>query len=268
MSWIRNSTEPTERRPIDIGPSGVLRALGRRARRVGAEPVGDRRQLLPPDQRPQQQHPRPRQGGLRPGIHLGRRRRRAGAAGPSSGSRRAPGGARGGGGMGHRRADQRSARSPDAPRRRHQRPHRRRPGVPVGERRGDHRDRGRDLAVHRAGAETCVLRDGRAGRVEPRCTSGPRSPRMCSAVSSSGSRTAAAVLVAFGSPAGKPSIEEVRAALVDLGYDVAEVRPREGNDPACVGDGRRAHVGRARTASTSSAATSATPRSRPRRGTG
>ncbi len=35
---------------------------------------------------------------------------------------------------------------------------------------------------------------------------------------------AAAVLVAFGSPAGKPSIEEARAALVDLGYDVEDVR--------------------------------------------
>ncbi len=39
-----------------------------------------------------------------------------------------------------------------------------------------------------------------------------------------GMTTAAAVLVAFGSPAGKPSIDEVRAALSDLGYDVAEIQ--------------------------------------------
>ena len=39
-----------------------------------------------------------------------------------------------------------------------------------------------------------------------------------------GMTTAAAVLVLFGSPAGKPSLEEVRDALADLGYDVADVR--------------------------------------------
>jgi uncharacterized membrane protein YbhN (UPF0104 family)/membrane-associated phospholipid phosphatase/tRNA A-37 threonylcarbamoyl transferase component Bud32 len=38
-----------------------------------------------------------------------------------------------------------------------------------------------------------------------------------------GMTTAAAVLVFFGSPAGKPSIEEVRDALTDLGYDVAKL---------------------------------------------
>jgi uncharacterized membrane protein YbhN (UPF0104 family)/membrane-associated phospholipid phosphatase/tRNA A-37 threonylcarbamoyl transferase component Bud32 len=38
-----------------------------------------------------------------------------------------------------------------------------------------------------------------------------------------GFTTAAAVLVAFGSPAGKPSVDEVRAALTDLGYDVADI---------------------------------------------
>ena len=40
-----------------------------------------------------------------------------------------------------------------------------------------------------------------------------------------GMTTAAAVLVAFGSPAGKPTVDEVRAALADLGYDVADIRP-------------------------------------------
>ena len=39
-----------------------------------------------------------------------------------------------------------------------------------------------------------------------------------------GMTTAAAVLVLFGSPAGKPSLEEVREALADLGYDVADIR--------------------------------------------
>ncbi|HXY91542.1 MAG TPA: phosphatase PAP2 family protein, partial [Acidimicrobiia bacterium] len=39
-----------------------------------------------------------------------------------------------------------------------------------------------------------------------------------------GLTTAAAVLVAFGSPAGKPSTDEVRDALTDLGYDVADLR--------------------------------------------
>ncbi len=39
-----------------------------------------------------------------------------------------------------------------------------------------------------------------------------------------GMTTAAAVLVLFGSPAGKPSVEEVRDALTDLGYDVADLR--------------------------------------------
>jgi uncharacterized membrane protein YbhN (UPF0104 family)/membrane-associated phospholipid phosphatase/tRNA A-37 threonylcarbamoyl transferase component Bud32 len=38
-----------------------------------------------------------------------------------------------------------------------------------------------------------------------------------------GFTTAAAVLVVFGSPAGKPSVDEVRAALTDLGYDVADI---------------------------------------------
>src|SRR5947199_159079 len=37
--------------------------------------------------------------------------------------------------------------------------------------------------------------------------------------------TAAAVRVAFGSPAGKPTVDEVRAALTDLGYDVTAIRP-------------------------------------------
>jgi uncharacterized membrane protein YbhN (UPF0104 family)/membrane-associated phospholipid phosphatase len=39
-----------------------------------------------------------------------------------------------------------------------------------------------------------------------------------------GFTTAAAVLVVFGSPAGKPSLDEVRAALTDLGYDIADLR--------------------------------------------
>ena len=39
-----------------------------------------------------------------------------------------------------------------------------------------------------------------------------------------GLTAAAAVLVLFGSPAGKPSIDEVRAALTGLGYDVADIR--------------------------------------------
>jgi glycosyltransferase 2 family protein len=42
-----------------------------------------------------------------------------------------------------------------------------------------------------------------------------------------GLTTAAAVLVAFGSPAGKPSIDEVRDALTSLGYDVADIRRAE-----------------------------------------
>jgi membrane-associated phospholipid phosphatase len=42
-----------------------------------------------------------------------------------------------------------------------------------------------------------------------------------------GMTTAAAVLVAFGSPAGKPTIEEVRSALADLGFDATEIRPVE-----------------------------------------
>ena len=42
-----------------------------------------------------------------------------------------------------------------------------------------------------------------------------------------GMTTAAAVLVAFGSPAGKPTIEEVRSALTDLGFDPTELQPAE-----------------------------------------
>ena len=40
-----------------------------------------------------------------------------------------------------------------------------------------------------------------------------------------GMTTAAAVLVAFGSPAGKPTVDEVRAALADLGYDAKAIHP-------------------------------------------
>ena len=40
-----------------------------------------------------------------------------------------------------------------------------------------------------------------------------------------GMTTAAAVLVAFGSPAGKPTVDEVRAALADLGYDATAIHP-------------------------------------------
>jgi len=46
-----------------------------------------------------------------------------------------------------------------------------------------------------------------------------------------GLTTAAAVLVAFGSPAGKPSIDEVRDALTSLGYDVADIRRAEETVP-------------------------------------
>ena len=46
-----------------------------------------------------------------------------------------------------------------------------------------------------------------------------------------GPTTAAAVLVAFGSPAGKPSIGEVRDALTSLGYDVADIRRVEESVP-------------------------------------
>jgi uncharacterized membrane protein YbhN (UPF0104 family)/membrane-associated phospholipid phosphatase/tRNA A-37 threonylcarbamoyl transferase component Bud32 len=40
-----------------------------------------------------------------------------------------------------------------------------------------------------------------------------------------GMTTAAGVLVAFGSTAGKPTVDEVRAALVDLGYEPTDIRP-------------------------------------------
>jgi uncharacterized membrane protein YbhN (UPF0104 family) len=46
-----------------------------------------------------------------------------------------------------------------------------------------------------------------------------------------GLTTAAAVLVVFGSPAGKPSIDEVRAALSALGYDVAEIQRAQESVP-------------------------------------
>jgi uncharacterized membrane protein YbhN (UPF0104 family)/membrane-associated phospholipid phosphatase len=46
-----------------------------------------------------------------------------------------------------------------------------------------------------------------------------------------GMTTAAAVLVAFGSPAGKPTVDEVRDALVDLGYDVVDVRYAAATSP-------------------------------------
>ncbi len=41
----------------------------------------------------------------------------------------------------------------------------------------------------------------------------------------------AAVLVAFGSPAGRPTIDEVRASLTDLGYDVADVQRAQNGVP-------------------------------------
>ena len=53
----------------------------------------------------------------------------------------------------------------------------------------------------------------------------------------------AAVLVAFGSPAGRPTIDEVRDALTDLGYDVADMRRRAERHATRVGDGRRARLG-------------------------
>ena len=77
----------------------------------------------------------------------------------------------------------------------------------------------------------------------------------------------AAVLVAFGSPAGKPTVDEVQRSLTDLGYDVAAIH-RRGEDSPRLGDGRDADLGRAATESTRSAATSATRSSPPRPGTG
>ena len=41
----------------------------------------------------------------------------------------------------------------------------------------------------------------------------------------------AAVLVAFGSPAGRPTIDEVRASLTDLGYDVADMHRAQNGTP-------------------------------------
>ena len=41
----------------------------------------------------------------------------------------------------------------------------------------------------------------------------------------------AAVLVVFGSPAGRPTIEEVRTSLTDLGYDVADLQRAENGVP-------------------------------------
>ena len=41
----------------------------------------------------------------------------------------------------------------------------------------------------------------------------------------------AAVLVAFGSPAGRPTIDEVRASLTDLGYDVADMQRAQNGTP-------------------------------------
>jgi uncharacterized membrane protein YbhN (UPF0104 family)/membrane-associated phospholipid phosphatase len=46
-----------------------------------------------------------------------------------------------------------------------------------------------------------------------------------------GLTTAAAILVIFGSPAGKPSINEVRDALTSLGYDVADIQRAEESVP-------------------------------------
>ena len=78
----------------------------------------------------------------------------------------------------------------------------------------------------------------------------------------------AAVLVAFGSPAGRPTIDEVRASLTDLGYDVADLRRAENGVRTRVGDGRRRSPRARSCASTRSDATSATRSSSPRPGTG
>ena len=56
----------------------------------------------------------------------------------------------------------------------------------------------------------------------PRCRA---SPPTSSAACSSGFGVAALVRVLLGSPGGQPSVAEVRAALTDLGYDVASIAP-------------------------------------------
>ncbi len=77
---------------------------------------------------------------------------------------------------------------------------------------------------------------------------------------------AALVRVVFGAPGGQPSIDEVRTALTELGYDVATIAPADEQIPrAAVMD-----VSSRRTsgcASTRSGATSATPGSPRRSGT-
>ena len=83
-----------------------------------------------------------------------------------------------------------------------------------------------------------------------------------------GFAVAALVRVVFGSPGGSPSIAEVTAALADLGYDVTSVALRRRTDRARLGDGRRARAPVSDCGSMRSDATSATPASRPRSGTG
>ena len=54
-----------------------------------------------------------------------------------------------------------------------------------------------------------------------------------------GFAVAALMRFAFGSPGGKPSIAEVKAALLDVGYDVASIAPARQFGRPRVGDGRR-----------------------------
>ena len=53
----------------------------------------------------------------------------------------------------------------------------------------------------------------------------------------------AAVHVAFGAPGGRPSAAQIRDALGELGFDVADHRRVRHRRPARDGHGRRAHVG-------------------------
>ena len=105
---------------------------------------------------------------------------------------------------------------------RRQRPHRRRPGLPGRQRRHHHRARVRPGALSRAPAAPDLRASSSCWCALAAMYLGAGFPADVLGGLLVGFAVAALVRVVFGSPGGRPSVAEVRDALTDLGYDVAE----------------------------------------------
>ena len=210
VAWIRNTAEEPERRPTDIGWLDRRRDRRGGGRRLGPEPVGDRRQLLHPAERAHR-HRRCLQGGLRARLDLGARGGRARAP-------RVPPGRRGVAGSrspAHSPGASPSSSTRSFPRTRsrdqRQRADRRRPGVPDDERRDHHRARGRSSRPYAVRPLRRILFLVILLVAVAAMYLGAGYPSDALGGLLLGIAAGAAVLVVFGSPAGRPTIDEVRA---------------------------------------------------------